>query len=268
LPGNNLNLFSALARVAGAAGDVVASSTVKSGAHIAVVIPALNEERAIGAVVAAIPGWVDEVVVVDNGSTDATARIAGERGARVVREARRGYGAACRRGADAVSAGGAAGAERVIVFLDGDGSFDPREMEALVRPILERGADLVIGKRARGRREPGALTLQQRLGNALSCALIRSLYGARCTDLGPFRAVRAEALERLALDDLGLGWTIQMQVRAALRGLSVAEAEVSCRRRAAGESKVSGTVRGAVGAGAKFMYVIFGEALRARLPRR
>lgn len=241
---------------------MVASSTVKGGAHIAVVIPALDEERAIGAVVAAVPEWVDEIIVVDNGSADATARIAGEGGARVVREARRGYGAACRRGVDAAAAGGA---DDIVVFLDGDGSDDPREAGALVAPILERGADLVIGTRARSLREAGALTPQQRVGNALSCALIRALFGGPCTDLGPFRAIRRGALERLGLDDLGFGWTIQMQVRAALRGLAIAEVEVSSRRRAAGESKVSGRLRGIVGAGAKFMYVIFGEALRARL---
>jgi glycosyltransferase involved in cell wall biosynthesis len=239
---------------------------MRNGAHIAVVIPALDEERAIGRVVDAVPPWVDAVIVVDNGSRDGTARIAGDHGARVVREARRGYGAACRRGADEAAASApAGGAVRVVVFLDGDFSDDPQEMGALLAPILDRGADFVVGSRTGGRGEAGALTPQQRIGNALTCALMRALFGFGYTDLGPFRAIRAEALERLELDDLGFGWTIQMQVRAARRGLAIAEVPVSCRRRAAGRSKVSGTVRGVVGAGSTFMRVLCAEAFDAVL---
>jgi len=230
------------------------------------VIPALDEERAIGRVVDAIPDWADEIVVVDNGSRDGTAQIAAEHGARVVLEPRRGYGAACRAGVRELPSGEEA--PDVVVFLDGDFSDDPREMGALVAPILDGRADLVIGSRALGRSEPGALAIQQRLGNAMTCALMRALFGARCTDLGPFRAIAKDALGRLALDDLGLGWTVQMQVRAARRGLRTVEVPVTCRRRAAGRSKISGTVRGAVGAGTTFMRVILREAIDEAISRR
>jgi glycosyltransferase involved in cell wall biosynthesis len=239
---------------------------MRGGSRIAVVIPALDEERAIGRVLEAIPEWVDDIVVVDNGSTDGTARVAAERGARVIREPRRGYGAACRTGAHSIARGERAAG--VIVFLDGDSSDDPAEMGALVSPIVEGVADLVIGSRTRGRREPGSLTPQQRFGNALSCALIRLLYGARYTDLGPFRAIDAAALERLALDELGFGWTVQMQVRAANRGLRTTEVPVRYRRRAAGRSKVSGTVRGVLGAGTTILWVILREAADEALNRR
>ena len=233
---------------------------MRGGRRIAVVIPALDEARVIGRVVDAIPKWVDEIVVVDNGSTDATAKVAAEKGARVVLEPKRGYGAACRAGVRSLATGG--DAPDVIVFVDGDLSDDPLEMGALVAPILERGVDLVIGSRALGKRERGSLTVQQRFGNALSCTLIRLLYGKRYTDLGPFRAIRRESLDALALTDVGFGWTVQMQVRAACRGLEIAEVPVSYRRRAAGRSKISGTVRGVIGAGTTFMIVIFGEALQ------
>ena len=244
---------------------MLASTAMRGGSKIAVVIPALDEENTVGRVVDAIPEWVDEIVVVDNGSTDSTAKVAAEKGARVVLEAKRGYGAACRAGVRSLPPGG--GAPEIVVFVDGDFSDDPREMDALVAPILERGADFVIGSRALGRRERGALTIQQRFGNALSCALIRLLHGRRYTDLGPFRAIRRTSLQELALTDIGFGWNVQMQVRAARRGLEIAEVPVSCRRRAAGRSKVSGTVRGVIGAGTKFMVVIFGEALKAS-PRK
>jgi len=239
---------------------------MRDGRNIGVVIPALDEQDAIGRVVDAIPKWVDDVVVVDNGSTDGTARVAAEHGARVVAEPRRGYGAACLAGVRSLSLGEAS--PDIVVFVDGDFSDDPREMDALVAPILDRGADLVIGSRVLGAREKGALSIQQRFGNALTCSLIRVLHGARYTDLGPFRAIRREALERLALDAAGLGWTVQMQVRAARRGLRIEEVPVTCRRRAAGKSKVSGTVRGVVGAGTTFLWVIFSEAFDAALERR
>jgi glycosyltransferase involved in cell wall biosynthesis len=241
---------------------------MRDGRKIAVVIPALDEERAIGRVVDAIPDWVDDVVLVDNGSTDGTAGIAAERGARIVWEPRRGYGAACRAGVDSLAPPGRSDAPDVVVFVDGDFSDDPTEMGALLAPILERGVDLVIGSRTLGRRERGSLTIQQRFGDALSCALIRLLYGTRYTDLGPFRAISHAALEALDLDDLGYGWTVQMQVRAARHGLKIAEVPVSYRRRAAGRSKVSGTVRGAFDAGATILWVIFSEAAGSAVSRR
>jgi len=198
--------------------------------RIAVVIPALNEEQAIARVLGAVPGWVDEVVVADNGSTDATARVAGEAGARVVYEPRRGYGSACLAGLAAL----AQSPPDVVVFLDGDASDSPDEMARLVDPIVAEGADMVVGSRALGEREPGALALQSRFGNVLACFLLRLFFGARYTDL--------------------------MQLKAARAGLRTLEVPVSYRRRV-GQSKISGTIRGCMGAGYKILYTIFRYAL-------
>jgi len=232
---------------------------------VAVVMPALNEARAIGHVLDAIPDWVSRVVVADNGSTDDTAAVARGRGAVVVHEPRRGYGAACLRGLAALAELPAdspfPGTPDVVVFLDADCSDDAGEMGRLVGPIAAGDADLVIGSRVLGRAEPGSLTPPQRFGNALATALLRRLWGVRCTDLGPFRAIRYEHLVRLAMDDLGYGWTVQMQARAAAAGYRVAEVPVSYRRRI-GQSKISGTVRGVVGAGTKILSTIARERLR------
>jgi glycosyltransferase involved in cell wall biosynthesis len=225
------------------------------GLSVGVVIPALNEAEALPKVLGAIPGWVDIVVVVDNGSTDATAAVAREAGARVVHAPIRGYGRACLGGIAMLG-----GSPDVIVFLDGDASDQPTEMGRLVGPIADRRADLVIGSRTQGSREPGSLTPQQVFGNALACLLIRLIWGQRFTDLGPFRAIRRDALERLAMSDHDYGWTVEMQVRATKRGLAVAEVSVSYRRRI-GRSKVSGTVRGVIGAATKILYIIAREAL-------
>ncbi len=219
----------------------------------AVVVPALDEERPLPAVLAAIPREpVREIVVVDNGSTDRTAEVARAAGATVLREPRRGYGAACLRGLDHLRAHPPA----IVAFLDADGSDDPAELPRLLEPIEQGRADLVIGSRVLGAREPGSLTGVQRLGNALAVFLLRALYGARFTDLGPFRAIRWEALEGLGMRDRDYGWTVEMQARAARAGLRSIEVPVSCRRRAAGRSKVSGTVRGMVGAGIKILLTI------------
>jgi rSAM/selenodomain-associated transferase 2/rSAM/selenodomain-associated transferase 1 len=223
-------------------------------AEVAVVIPVLNEEKAIGRVMSAIPAWVREVIVVDNGSTDRTAQVAREHGARVVTEPRRGYGSACLAGLAALRD------PEVVVFLDGDFSDHPEEMGRLVARILENRADLVIGSRVTGDREPGALTWPQRFGNALTCGLLRLLWGARCTDLGPFRGIRHSSLVRLDMDDRGYGWTVQMQIRALKRGLRVCEVPVSYRRRI-GRSKISGTIRGVLGAGGKILFNTLREAL-------
>jgi glycosyltransferase involved in cell wall biosynthesis len=238
---------------------------VQGEATIAVIIPALDEEETIGPVLDAIPAWVDRVLVVDNGSTDRTAALASRHGAEVLAEPRRGYGAACLRGLAALPGTARVGAQLVVVFLDGDGADDPAEMGALVAPLVDLGYDLVIGSRTRGDCEPGALSIPQRFGNRLCCWLTRRLFGVRYTDLGPFRAIRWRALEQLGLDDRGFGLTIQMQVRAARRGLRITEVPVSYRRRAGGRSKISGTLRGVVGAGSKILRVIAREALEELL---
>jgi len=201
---------------------------------------------------------VRRVVVCDNGSSDGTAEVARSRGAVVVRESRRGYGAACLRALDALRAD----PPDAVLFLDADGSDDPAEAEALLAPLVSGRADLVIGSRTLGRREPGALTLQARFGNALATRLMEWIYGVRWTDLGPFRAVRWEALERLGMRDRDFGWTVEMQVKAARAGLRGVEVPVRYRRRI-GRSKISGTVTGAVRAGAKILATIAREAFVA-----
>lgn len=224
--------------------------------RIAVLIPALNEEEALPRVLGDLPSErVERVVVVDNDSADGTARVAEALGAEVVPEPRRGYGSACLAGM-AHLAETDPGPPDVLVFLDADYSDHPDELPALVAPIERGEADLVIGSRALGEAEPGALNPPQRFGNALACALMRGLHGARHTDLGPFRAVRWESLMALEMADTNYGWTVEMQVKAAKRGLRVAEVPVSYRNRI-GTSKISGTVRGVVGAGTKIIWTIF-----------
>jgi glycosyltransferase involved in cell wall biosynthesis len=223
----------------------------------AVIVPALDEEAAIGSVIAEIPEpFRRRVVVVDNGSTDRTAEVAERAGARVIHEPKRGYGAACLRGLAHLSAD----PPHIVVFLDADQSDDPSQMPALVAP-LERGvADLVIGSRVLGQREPGALTPHARFGNALATRLIRLLYGVHYTDLGPFRAVTWDALQGLDLRDRDFGWTVEMQVKAAKARLRVIEIPVPYRRRR-GRSKISGTVGGSIRAGKKILWVVFREAV-------
>lgn len=225
----------------------------------AVLIPALNEVGSIARVLADIPGpFRERVVVVDNGSTDGTADAARAAGATVYVETRRGYGAACLRGLAELSLA----PPGAVIFLDADHSDHPDEMAVVVAPVLAGDADLVIGSRILGVREPGALTPQARFGNALATFLIRMFFGVRFTDLGPFRAVSWEALERLQMKDPGYGWTVEMQVKAAKLGLRCVEVPVSYRRRPEGRSKVSGTVRGVIGAGTRILFVIFREAFR------
>lgn len=219
---------------------------------IDVVIPALDEEEALPHVLAAIPeGAVRRVVVADNGSRDRTAEVARAAGAEVVREPRRGYGAACLKALAHLRRD----PPDVVVFLDGDHSDHPEELPRLLAPIERGEADLVVGSRALGRAERGALTPQQRVGNAIACVALRLVYGARYTDLGPFRAIRWEALERLGMVDLDYGWTVEMQIKAARRRIAHAEVPVSYRRRI-GVSKVSGTLRGTLGASRKILWVL------------
>lgn len=220
---------------------------------IDVVIPALDEEATLPRVLADLPeDFVRRVVVVDNGSTDATAEVARENGAEVVSEPRKGYGSACLTGLARLEAD----APDVVVFLDADFSDVPSELPRLLAPIFEDAAELVIGSRTLGRREPGALRPQARFGNRLACLLIESITGYRFTDLGPFRAVRWETLRQLEMQDPDYGWTVEMQIKAALRGVDAVEVPVSYRRRREGESKVSGTIKGSVLAGAKILSTI------------
>lgn len=215
-------------------------------------IPALDEQEGVSLVLREVPwGLVDRVVVADNGSTDRTAEVARERGAEVVFETERGYGAACLKALAHL----AADPPEVVVFLDGDYSDHPSELPLLLEPIANGEADIVIGSRALGAREPGALTPQQRVGNAIACTALRLLYGARYTDLGPFRAIRWDALQSLQMRDRNYGWTVEMQIKAARQGLSCREVPVSYRRRV-GVSKVSGTVKGSIGAGAKILWLL------------
>ena len=221
---------------------------------VAIVIPALNEEAAIGQVVRSVVERVDSVVVADNGSTDRTAEVARAAGAQVVSVPEPGYGRAC-------LAGIAANESDIVVFMDGDASDDPADLDALLAPIREGRADFVVGSRRAGEAEAGSLTLPQRFGNALACGLMRLIWGGRFTDLGPFRAIRRDALERLHMQAPTFGWTVEMQVRALKAGLPYTEVPVRYRRRI-GKSKISGTVRGVVMAGTYILGTIGVEALR------
>jgi len=225
--------------------------------RIAVIIPAYNEEQSIGRVIADIPEWVDRVIVCDNNSTDGTADAARAAGAEVVFEEETGYGGACLRAMDVLQG------EEVIVFLDGDYSDYPEQMERLVDPLLLQGADIVIGSRTLGRAERGALTPQQRWGNCVACTLIRLIWGHRYTDLGPFRALRYSALAELDMQDRTWGWTVEMQVKAVKQNMTVREVPVDYRKRI-GLSKISGTISGVLRAGAKILYTIARETLRTR----
>jgi glycosyltransferase involved in cell wall biosynthesis len=224
-----------------------------------VLIPALNEAESLPLVLDAIPrAHVRSIYVIDNGSTDETAKVALQHGALLLSEPIRGYGAACLRGVAEVTAL----TERpdVVVFLDGDFSDDPTELPWLLEPIRAGMADLVIGSRVLGEAQPGSLQLQQRVGNRVAVTMIQAIYGQRYTDLGPFRAVRLPALVALGMRDAGYGWTVEMQVKAARAGLRVAEVPVSYRRRTGGRSKISATVRGTVGASYKILFTILRHA--------
>ena len=223
---------------------------------VGIIIPARNEAAALGQVLAELPrGLVHEILVVDNGSTDETAALARRSGAHVVSEPIPGYGRACLAGLAALDP-----SIEVVAFLDADHSDYPEDLLRLLEPIRTGQADLVLGSRI-AQAAPGSLTPQQRFGNRLACALMQWCFGVRYTDLGPFRAIRRDALERLGMADQGFGWTVEMQAKAARRGLRIAEVPVRYRRRI-GRSKISGTVSGTLRAGRAIVATIVRIALQ------
>lgn len=223
--------------------------------RISVLIPAFNEEKSIARVISELPkGLVDEIVVVDNGSTDATREAACRGGARVVDEPRRGYGSACLKGLASINN------TDVVVILDGDHSDYPEQITRLLEPIAGGNADFVIGSRVLGLREDGALSFQQCLGNKLAVFLIYRLFGHKFTDMGPFRAIRFESLKSLKMTDKNFGWNVEMQIKAIKSGLKIKEMPVDYRKRI-GASKISGTISGTIKAGAKIIFTIFKYAV-------
>jgi glycosyltransferase involved in cell wall biosynthesis len=227
--------------------------------RVSVIIPALNEAGCIGDLVReALAQAVSEVVVVDNGSTDGTAKAARQAGARVVSEPRRGYGYACAAGVAAADAHA-----EVLVFLDGDGSSLPDEMPRLIDPLTSGRADLVLGSRVLGNIAPGAMPPHQRFGNWLASRLMTRLYQVRVTDLGPYRAIKRGLLLALDMREMTFGWPTEMMVKAARRQARIVEAPVSFHPRRAGRSKVSGTLRGTLLAA----YYILGVTLRYSVKR-
>jgi glycosyltransferase involved in cell wall biosynthesis len=222
---------------------------------IKVIIPAFNEENGVGHVIREIPSdLVDEIIVVNNASTDATERIALELGATVLREPVPGYGRACLKGIDYLKLSTLR--PDIVVFLDADHSDYPEQMRMIVKPIVDGDADLVIGSRSLGRREKGSMTVQQLFGNWLATRLLTMLYNARFTDLGPFRAITFSSLLELDMQDKTYGWTVEMQLKAARKKFRCVEVPVGYRKRI-GFSKISGTVKGTLMAGYKIIATIF-----------
>ena len=216
---------------------------------ISVVIPTLNEALAIAEVVASVPkDGVTQIIVVDNGSIDGTAERASAAGAQVVHEPRRGYGSACLAGAKA-----ARGSD-IIVFLDGDRSDDPRQLDLIATPLIQKRADLTIGSRICGELERGSMPLHGRLGNRLVVLILRGLYGVRITDIGSFRAIRTRALFNLNMEQMTYGWPVEMIVKAARKGLRIKSIPIRYRKRI-GVSKVTGTLRGSFLA-AYYMFLV------------
>jgi glycosyltransferase involved in cell wall biosynthesis len=227
--------------------------------RVALVIPTLDEEEAIGGVIAAVPrAAVHDIIVVDSGSTDCTVECARAAGARIVSLRERGYGRACRAGAEA--------AENcdIVVFLDGDGSDCPELIPRLVEPIAEGRCDFVIGSRIRGEREPGSMAAHQLLAGRMIGSALRLLYGVRYTDMCPFRAIRRDMLMRLGMRDETYGWNLEMQMRAARAGLRIFELPVAHRRRSGGVSKVSGNLRGTIKAGWRILVTFMRVAAEGR----
>lgn len=220
---------------------------------LAVIIPAFNEELSIGKVIDAIPkALIQRIIVVNNGSTDSTAKVASEAGAIVLTENRKGYGWACLKGIEYLKTD----PPEILVFMDGDYSDYPEEIPLLIEPIISQNIQMVIGSRVLGNREKGSLTPQQIFGNWLATKLIRLFYGAHFTDLGPFRAIRFETLLNLKMNDKTYGWTIEMQLKLVKKKHSFREVPVNYKKRI-GVSKVSGTIKGTILAGIKIIFAVF-----------
>ena len=219
--------------------------------RISIIIPAYNEESSIGLVLDALPQEkIHEIIVVDNGSTDATARVAQEHGARVVKEPKKGYGSACRKGIDELDA------PDIVVFIDGDFSDFPEEIVLLIGPIETGEKDFVLGSRMIFPKSQLALLPQARYGNRLAILLIKLFFKYEFTDLGPFRAIRYSSLMSLGMQDRDFGWTVEMQIKALRNGLRIHEVPVNYRKRV-GISKITGTLSGTIRASTKIIYTIF-----------
>ncbi len=222
---------------------------------IKLIIPAVNEEKSIALVLNAIPtGICTEIIVVDNNSVDDTSAVAKANGATVLFEKISGYGITCLKGIDYIRETGGCD---IVVFLDGDYSDYPEDIDHILSPIIFENADLVIGSRVKELRTAGSMTPQQVFGNWLSVFLIRIFFNHRFTDLGPFRAIKWKALEELKMEDKNYGWTVEMQVKAVKNKLACLNVPVKYKNRAGGESKVSGTFKGSVLAGIKIIKTIF-----------
>ncbi|MGR3811465.1 glycosyltransferase family 2 protein [Jiulongibacter sp. NS-SX5] len=221
-----------------------------------VIIPAFNEALSIDKVILEIPAGVEEIIVVNNNSSDHTSAVAKNAGATVLDEPRQGYGYACLKGMEYAATKN----PEIIVFLDADYSDYPEEMVKLLKPIIAEQKDMVIGSRVLGQKENGSMTPQQVFGNWLATRLIKLFFNVSYTDLGPFRAIRWKALQKLNMEDKTYGWTVEMQLKAAKNGLKITEVPVNYKRRI-GKSKVSGTVKGTVLAGYKILSWIFKYAL-------
>ena len=219
---------------------------------LSIIIPALNEERSIGYVIKSIPKIYREVVVVDNGSSDKTSKVAFENGAKVITEKNKGYGFACLKGIDYLKEN----PPDIIVFLDGDYSDYPEEINKIIEPICKNQVDFVIGSRVKSLRENGSMTPQQVFGNKLACFLMNLLYSSAFTDLGPFRAIKWKTLKELKMTDKTYGWTVEMQLKILRNRIAYCEVPVRYRKRI-GYSKVSGTLKGSVLAGVKIISWIF-----------
>ncbi|WP_025742407.1 glycosyltransferase family 2 protein [Aquimarina pacifica] len=221
---------------------------------IHVIIPAYNEQDSIGHVIKEIPDIVNEIVVVSNNSTDNTEKVAKNAGATVVKEPRKGYGYACLKGMEYIASKDIK--PDIIVFLDGDYSDYPEELSKIILPIIEQDIDMVIGSRVKRLRESGSMTFPQIFGNWLATSLMKLFFGAKFTDLGPFRAIKYNTLLSLGMTDKTYGWTVEMQLKILKNKHSYTEIPVRYKRRI-GVSKVSGTIKGAIFAGVKILNWIF-----------